>query len=81
MWKSGVTIKQIAFDLGKTIQACKYQRWNLSLKPRRDGNNTHRIQCSISEDLFDFAHSRARDRRQNIASYLRMLILRDKGDV
>jgi hypothetical protein len=79
MWKAGATVKQIAYDTGKTVSGVKNQRKTLKLPKRRTDDKTHMLRVNVNDTLFRKIGSRAMGRQQTVSDYIRMLLIRDVG--
>lgn len=78
-WKRGEAIKQIAFDLGKSINAVKKQRVAMKLPPRRTGDKDHQLRINVNDKDWEAMKKRASARRQTTSDYIRHLIRIDIG--
>lgn len=78
-WKRGEAIKQIAFDLGKTVESIKKQRVAMKLPARRTGDKDHQLRVNVNGADWKAMKTRSMARRQTTSDYIRHLIRIDIG--
>lgn len=79
LWRTGVQIKVIAYEIGKSQSAIKSMRKLMGLPTRRATNTTHMIRTNVSEEVYSAIRRRCIERGQTVSDYVRYLIKRDTG--
>jgi len=75
LWRKGVHLKQIAFDIDRSYEATKQRRYILKLMRRNRGlGETRKVVMSLDVKTYNLMCCRAMERGQNITNYIRYLI-------
>lgn len=80
LWKTGMTIPEIAKRIGKHPSSIKVRRKRLGLKPRKTGGLTEKVRVGFDPDTMRILRAKAKRDGQTVNSRIRSLVLRDVGE-